>query len=227
MEKIPHYTYILSNEEYNKMQDEGNNMNKIKSILHNKVIMGLLKSNNYSYDMVVIDQFTPKRNYYNYLKDEPNVFRKITFTTKAEDKCLSVGVSSIISRYLFLKEMEKLSKEIGISFSSSAKKHGMTVQTCYEEETLIEYGFIKGECLSHELAYQLTGKSFPNWKARNCNCVEMVDVGSYNTCNPLCKYCYANFDEKQVQSNIKKHNPNSSLLIGEIEKDDIIKERYK
>ena len=120
IEKIPHYTYILSNEEYNKMQDEGNNMNKIKSILHNRVIMGLLKSNNYSYDMVVIDQFTPKRNYYNYLKDESNVFRKITFTTKAEDKCLSVGVSSIISRYLFLKEMEKLSKEIGISLPLGA-----------------------------------------------------------------------------------------------------------
>lgn len=117
-------------------------------------------------------------------------------------------------------------KEIGISFSGSAKKHGMTVQTCYEEETLIEYGFIKGECLSHELAYQLTGKSFPNWKARNCNCVEMVDIGAYNTCNHLCKYCYANFDEKQVQNNIKKHNPNSSLLIGELELDDIIKERY-
>ena len=82
--------------------------------------MGLLKSGNYSYDMVVIDQFTPKRNYYGYLKDEANVFRKITFTTKAEDKCLSVGVSSIISRYLFLKEMEKLSKETGISLPLGA-----------------------------------------------------------------------------------------------------------
>ena len=142
MEKIPHYTYILSNEEYNKMQDEGNNMNKIKSILHNKVIMGLLKSNNYSYDMVVIDQFTPKRNYYNYLKDESNVFRKITFTTKAEDKCLSVGVSSIISRYLFLKEMEKLSKEIGISLplgaSTVVDETGKKIVEKYGKEKLNE-----------------------------------------------------------------------------------------
>ena len=128
---------------------------------------------------------------------------------------------------LKIKDFTKIDyKEIGISFSGFAKKHGMTVQTCYEEETLIEYGFIKGECLSHELAYQLTNKSFKNWKARNCNCVEMVDIGAYNTCNHLCKYCYANFDEKQVQNKIKKHNPNSSLLIGELELDDIIKERY-
>lgn len=104
----------------------------------------------------------------------------------------------------------------------------MTVQTCFEERDLTEYGFIKGDCLSSELAFSLTGKKYPKWKARKgglCNCVEMADIGVYNTCHHLCKYCYANFDEKQVKQNIEKHNPNSSLLIGELEKDDIIKER--
>ena len=113
IEKIPHCTFILNNEEYNKWQEKGYNMNKIKSILHNRVILGLLKQDNYLYDMVVIDQFTPPRNYFGYLKDiGENVFRKITFTTKAEDKCLSVGCSSIISRYIFIKEMEKLGKTV-------------------------------------------------------------------------------------------------------------------
>lgn len=102
----------------------------------------------------------------------------------------------------------------------------MTVQTCYEEENLLEYGFIKGECLSYELAWKLTGKThFKKWKARNCNCVEMVDIGAYNTCSHFCKYCYANYDEKEVQNNKKRHNSASSLLIGNIEKDDIIKQR--
>ena len=36
----------------------------------------------------------------------------------------------------------------------------MTVQTFFEEENLVEYGFIKGEFLSHELAHKLTGKSY-------------------------------------------------------------------
>ena len=113
MDKIPHETYILNNEEYNSWQAKGYNMNKIKSILHNRVILGLLKQDNFIYDMVVIDQFTPPRNYFGYLKDvNENVFRKITFTTKAEDKCLSVGCSSIISRYIFIKEMEKLGNSI-------------------------------------------------------------------------------------------------------------------
>ena len=121
-------------------------------------------------------------------------------------------------------------KEIGESFSKSANDNGMVVQTCFEDRNLVEYGFVKGECLSHELAYKMTGKSFPNWKARKeqkCNCVQMVDIGVYNSCKHFCKYCYANFDEKQVNNNMEKHNSMSSLLIGELEIDDIIKERYK
>ena len=113
IKNIPHQTYILTNEEYNEWQAKGYNMNKIKTILHNRVILGLLKQDNFMIDMVVIDQFTSPRSYYGYLKDmDENVYRKITFTTKAEDKCLSVGCSSIISRYIFLNEMEKLGKSI-------------------------------------------------------------------------------------------------------------------
>lgn len=106
----------------------------------------------------------------------------------------------------------------------------MTVQTCFEEHNLIEYGFKKGECVSHTKAYKLTGKTYQKWTSRaggKCNCVEMVDIGFYNSCNHLCKYCYANYDESQVKNNIKNHEPNSSLLIGHIESNDTIKVRNK
>lgn len=120
-------------------------------------------------------------------------------------------------------------KEIGLSFSRSALENGMTVQTCFEDHNLVEYGFTKGECLSHSLAFQLTGKTnFKTWKARKgkkCNCVEMVDVGVYNSCKHFCKYCYANFDENKVQTNYKEHDPNSSLLIGHLTAGDVIKRR--
>ncbi len=125
---------------------------------------------------------------------------------------------------------EEIYRSIGENFSKIAKENNITVQTCFEERNLVEYGFIKGECLSHELAFKLTGKTYKCWKARKerkCNCVEMVDIGAYNTCGHMCKYCYANYDEKEVRKNIKKHNKNSSLLIGELESDDIIKERIK
>lgn len=121
-------------------------------------------------------------------------------------------------------------KEIGLSFSESARINNMTVQTCFEERNLVEYGFIQGECISHELAFKLTGKKYKNWTARKeqkCNCVQMVDIGVYNSCKHFCKYCYANFDEKRVNNNYDNHDPASSLLVGSIQDDDIIKVRKK
>ena len=134
------------------------------------------------------------------------------------------------AKYLNLATItEEDYKEIGVSFSTSAKEFGMTVQTCFEENNLTEYGFIKGECISHSLAYKLTGKTYPTGKIRkgnNCQCVETVDIGVYNTCKHMCKYCYANFNEDEIDRNIKKHNSNSSLLIGELQFGDVIKERF-
>ena len=120
-------------------------------------------------------------------------------------------------------------KTIGIAFSSIANSYNMTVQTCFEKENLVEYGFIKGDCLGVELAKRLTGKTkFKKSRIRKgnlCNCVEMVDIGYYNSCKYFCRYCYANYSEGDVVSNYKKHNVNSSLLIGDLEEDDIIKVR--
>lgn len=119
--------------------------------------------------------------------------------------------------------------EIGKNFSMIARKHNMTVQTCFEDRNLCEYGFIKKDCLPLELAFKLTGKSnYKKWKARTenkCKCVEMVDIGVYNTCKHLCKYCYANYDEEKITEITKNHDKNSSLLIGKLNKDDIIKVR--
>lgn len=121
-------------------------------------------------------------------------------------------------------------KKIGEAFSKSAMDNGMSVQTCFEDEDLTQYGFVKGECLSHELAYILTGKKFKSSnvrKEKKCECVQMVDIGDYNSCMHMCKYCYANYDEKMVSSNFKRHDDNSSLLIGTIQSDDVIKVRKK
>lgn len=121
-------------------------------------------------------------------------------------------------------------KLIGENFSKIAKNNNMIVQTCFEERNLAEYGFIKGECMSKELAFKLTGKTYKKWQARKgsvCNCVELVDIGVYNSCNHLCKYCYANYDESKVKININNHDINSSLLIGHINSNDIIKPRKR
>lgn len=127
-------------------------------------------------------------------------------------------------KILKLQEFQKEDyQKIGKSFSEIARSHNMTVQTCFEKENLTEYGFIKRDCVDMNLAFRLTGRtSFKKWKARDCGCVEMVDIGVYNCCTHFCKYCYANFDEKKVSKNMQDHDPNSSLLVGHLENDDMI-----
>ena len=118
IKKIPYNSILLSNREYNS--NHGNfNMNKIKAILHNKVLFKT-KMEHPNYEYIVVDQFAEKYVYYNYLKDSNNVVRDITFLTKAEDQVLSVACASVISRYLFLKEFNKLSNELGINLPKGA-----------------------------------------------------------------------------------------------------------
>lgn len=109
---IPYECTILANKEYNEKYADGYNMNKLKAILHNKVL-GALKTKVSNYDYIVVDQFAEKYVYFSYLKASTNVVRNITFMTKAEDKCLAVACASLISRFVFLKEFAKLSESVG------------------------------------------------------------------------------------------------------------------
>ena len=109
IKKIPYECIILSNKEYNENYTNDMNMNKVKAILHNKVLKKMLEK--YKSEYVVVDQFAQPFVYYNYLKGT-NYIKNITFMTKAEDKCLSVACSSLISRYVFLKQFDKLGESI-------------------------------------------------------------------------------------------------------------------
>ena len=42
------------------------------------------------------------------------------------------------------------------------------------------------------------------------------DIGSYNSCIHLCKYCYANGNEQTIRKNHSNHDDNSPLLIGHL-----------
>ena len=137
IKEVPHVTYILTPSDYNK--NGITNMNKIKAILHNKVLYSLVNKDTYDYKKIVVDQFVYPKKYFEHINDVPNKVTNITFTTHAEDKCLSVAVSSIISRYIFLKEMDKLSDEIHIPLlkgaGSEVDKQG--------KEIIEKYGFDK------------------------------------------------------------------------------------
>lgn len=119
IKKIPYKTIMLSNKEYNEKYGKNMNLNKIKAVLHNKVLTEIIQENK-NYDYIVVDQFEPEKSYYNHLTECPNPLKEITFITKAEDKCMSVAVSSLISRYIFVKEMDKLGDKYGIFLPKGA-----------------------------------------------------------------------------------------------------------
>lgn len=113
IKRIPYHTFVLSNKQYNDLYGEDMNMNKMKAILHNKVLSEFVNKDKYKYDYIVVDQFENPKSYYFHLKEASFKVYNITFLTKAEDQCLSVACASLISRYIFLREMDKISASIG------------------------------------------------------------------------------------------------------------------
>jgi ribonuclease HIII len=117
--KIPYECIILSNKDYNDKYSKGYNMNKLKAILHNKVLFNL-RQKYPNYDYIIVDQFAQKYVYYSYLKEGTNVVRDITFLTKGEDKSLAVACASLISRYVFIKEYSKICQKVNMILPKGA-----------------------------------------------------------------------------------------------------------
>lgn len=140
--RIKYKSIILNNSDYNKFHNNNFNMNKIKAILHNKVLYQMIKEENPKYDYIIVDEFAKEHRYYEYIKESTEIQRNITFMTKAEDKCLSVACASIISRYLFLKEFDKISDSLHIPLPKGANqevdKIGMEIVEKYGKEKLSE-----------------------------------------------------------------------------------------
>lgn len=139
---VKYRSMILTNKEYNEKYRKDINMNKIKAILHNKVLYQLIEEEKPNIDYIIVDEFARENRYYEYLNGIPNIQRNITFMTKAEDKNLAVASASIISRYIFLKEFDKLSDSIHIPLPKGAGKDvdaiGEEIVEKYGEDKLKE-----------------------------------------------------------------------------------------
>ena len=134
--KIKYKSVILNNKKYNEKYTKDTNMNKIKAILHNRVLYQLINEEKPKYDYIIVDEFARENRYYEYLRDQKVIQKGITFLTKAEDINPAVACASIISRYLFLKEFDKLCDEIHIPLPKGAGKDVDTIG----EEVVEKYG---------------------------------------------------------------------------------------
>ena len=117
--KIPYICTVLDNNTYNNNYKDIN-MVKLKCILHNKTLCSLVEKYKPDYKIAIIDQFVNKKKYYEYLKDSPKVLNNIAFYTKGESKCMAVAAASIIARYEFLRQIDKIEKETGYQIIKGA-----------------------------------------------------------------------------------------------------------
>lgn len=138
VKKIPYESMILTNIEYNDKYSKDLNLNKIKAIMHNKVLYKL-REKTPNYDYIIVDEFAKDFIYYNYLRDTDNVVRNITFLTKGESKSLAVASASLISRYIFIKEFDKISDKVGINLPKGASDKVDDVAYTIAKEKGMEY----------------------------------------------------------------------------------------
>ena len=111
------------------------------------------------------------------------------------------------------------------SFAETGRKYGITVKGCHENPSLAEYGIDMSGCLNRSVYEKALGISLnmPKKKSqRECSCFFGTDIGAYNSCGHLCRYCYANADADSVRKNIARHDPDSPFLIGGSLPNDII-----
>ena len=138
-------------------------------------------------------------------------------------------------------EMEEIAGRIG----ELVKGWGIKAATCGEIKDLERFGIEHNRCIDDRLIVKcfshdtelmkFVGARFvpgdplfgvpDRWEPGDhrkdkgqreaCGCIMSKDIGEYNTCPHLCRYCYANASEDVVLSNCKRHEaacPGSCLI---------------
>ena len=122
MKVCVHSILTLRNDKYNAIQAKGYSQGKIKAMMHNQALNNVLqKLAPEKPDYILIDQFAERGIYYNHLKNEKEIVREnVLFSTKAENLHVAVATASILARYAFLKEMDRLAQIVGFPLQKGA-----------------------------------------------------------------------------------------------------------
>lgn len=114
--------------------------------------------------------------------------------------------------------------ELGAYIVETAKAYGMTVYPCGNGDELTVFGADTGGCMTPRIYERALGQRirFPKYQRqrKECDCYLGTDIGVYDSCPHLCRYCYANTHFTRVQRNRRRHDPASPFLIGHAEAGD-------
>lgn len=124
---------------------------------------------------------------------------------------------------LFTEEDKvRLLKRIG----EISTKYNLYIQTCGTDENNEKYGIHVSGCTTPGILEQANNVKYKSLKTKpmrkGCHCIQSRDIGAYDTCLNGCKYCYANKRPDLAKENVKLHDKNSPLLLGNINNTDKI-----
>lgn len=127
------------------------------------------------------------------------------------------------SDVIFLNDIQK--KVLILNILGICKKYDFKLQTCgnglqFKDLEGVEVtGCLDEHALNSMGIYPKSKNKATDW---GCLCYPNTSIGVYNTCMHKCKYCYASSDFNKCEENYKMHDPNSPLLLGNIQVTDTI-----
>lgn len=106
---------------------------------------------------------------------------------------------------------------------------GLELATCGEDELYDSYGIKKNSCIDggligslfpedlELLAFLKKNNKKDSGQRASCGCIWSKDIGQYNTCIHMCRYCYANRSETDARKNYQSHqlNPHAATITGQ------------
>ena len=107
-------------------------------------------------------------------------------------------------------------EEIAGSFAELADGSGLVLKSCSEAIDLAKYGIEHGSCIDKARIERVMGVPInvkkDSTQRQECGCMKSVDIGAYNTCRHLCRYCYANFNADMAKAQHAQHDPQAPVL---------------
>lgn len=150
---------------------------------------------------------------------------KITFSFLDDYKKVKRNMSDINIKEITEDDM----LQIAHKFKEITNKHGLLIETCAEEIDLNKVGINHGKCIDGDLiesiiGYEIKNKNKLDGNRQYCGCMKTIDIGQYDSCIHNCLYCYANINKAKALTNYINHNPNSPILFGDYDIENV-KER--
>ena len=146
------------------------------------------------------------------------------------DRCIFSFVEMYKKLEVNMPELLPVSEEDKLTLAENlgaiAQRYSLWLQTCATRTDYEQFGIHRSGCMTTEIFSQALGIEFKKTPHKGnrlgCACMESRGLGDYNSCPNSCRYCYANKDHAKALQNYLTHNPDSPLLLGNIQPGDKI-----